>query len=135
MRWNFHPSHGFRFSVIDALAIIACGIATVWGLRELGSIAWLFPFVLAHFFLFCNIFRVPRKPELVWAGCFLFIATVCLIADTHTLYAMVAILPITLAVLAYSIRLPSYHGIFSTPSPAADADSTSAQSNSDEQVV
>jgi hypothetical protein len=108
-----HPTHGFRFSLTDGLAILVCAAATYGGLDALGSIAWLFPFVLGHFFLFCNVFRIPRRPELVWAGCFLVIAAICLIADWPIVRAMLAVLPVTVAVLIYGIRLPSYHGVFS----------------------
>jgi hypothetical protein len=31
---------------------------------------WLPAMVVFHFFLFCNIFKVPRKLELGWAGVF-----------------------------------------------------------------
>ena len=27
-------------------------------------------FVVGHFFLFCNVFRIERKPELIWAAVF-----------------------------------------------------------------
>jgi len=114
LNWKHHPSHGFRFSLTDALAIIVCAIATTWGLWQLGPIAWLFPFVLGHFFLFCNIFRIPRIPELVWAAAFVLISAVCLVLDVSILHALWLILPITLGILVYSIRLPSYHGIFSS---------------------
>ena len=109
-----HPTHGFWFSLSDGLAIAVCIATTAWGLRKLGEVAWLFPFVLGHFFLFCNIFRVPRKPELVWAGAFVVLAAGCLIADASVLHSLWLVLPITAAVLIYSIRLPTYHGIGST---------------------
>lgn len=114
MKWNHHPTHGFRFSVVDALAIIVCIAFTIWGLKALGSTAWLFPFVLGHFFLFCNLFRVPRRPELVWAGCFIALAFTCLVLDRSILNAMWMVLPITAGVLLYAVRLPTYHGVGST---------------------
>lgn len=123
MQWSHHPTHGFRFSATDALAILVCGVATVWGLSELGNVAWIFPFVLGHFFLYCNIFRVPRKPELVWAGSFVLIATICLIADVSLLHAMWIVLPVTLGVLIYSIRLPTYHGMGSSDCSSNDCPS------------
>ena len=114
MKWNHRPSHGFRFSATDAVAIVVCAAATVWGLRELGEVAWFFPFVLGHFFLFCNVFRVPRRPEMVWAGSFIVIATACLVADVSPLHAMWLILPVTVGVLIYAVRLPTYHGVGSS---------------------
>ena len=106
-----HPTHGFRFSITDGLAIIVCLVGTFWGFRELGEVAWLFPFVLGHFFLFCNVFRIPRRPELCWAAAFMTLAAGCLIADVSILHALWLVMPVTLLVLAYSIRLPTYHGI------------------------
>ncbi|PNY37976.1 hypothetical protein C2E31_05625 [Rhodopirellula baltica] len=125
LNWKHHPTHGFRFSSTDAFAIVVCLIATIWGRRTIGDLAWLFPFVLGHFFLFCNVFRVPRKPELVWAGCFLVIATGCLIAEASILYALWMVLPITAGILVYAIRLPSYHGIGAIRSVERDEDPAS----------
>ncbi len=114
MKLKHHPSHGFRFSATDAVAILVCIAATTWGLSAIGPIAWCFPFVLGHFFLFCNVFRVPRKPELVWAASFIMIATTCLIIDQPIWCSMIAVLPVTIGVMVYAIRLPTYHGIGST---------------------
>jgi len=122
LAWKHHPTHGFRFSLTDGLAIVVCIAATIWGLRVVGEVAWLFPFVLGHFFLFCNLFRVPRKPELVWAGMFLLLATGCLIVDASILHSLWLVLPMTAAVLIYSIRLPSYHGIGSKKSLDSDGE-------------
>jgi len=133
MKWNHHPTHGFRFSWTDALAIAVCAAATIWGLREIGSVAWVVPFVLGHFFLFCNVFRVPRKPELVWAGGFITIASICLIVDVSLLHAMWLVLPVTACVLSHSIRLATYHGIGSCIPSAAE--SPILESKPDEKVV
>lgn len=111
MKWSHHPAHGFRFSATDGLAIVVCAGATIWGQNQIGSTAWFFPFVLGHFFLFCNVFRIPRKLELFWAGGFILIATLCLAADVSSLHAMWLVLPVTIGVLVYSIRLPGYHGV------------------------
>lgn len=114
MKWKHHPTHGFRFSATDALAIIVCAAVTIWLLPVLGSIAWLFPFVLGHFFLFCNIFRVPRKPELLWASFFITLAAICLVLDVSILHSMWMVVPVTVGVLLYAVQLPTYHGIYSS---------------------
>ncbi len=119
MKWNHHPTHGFRFSATDALAILVCFGVTAWGLLTLGQIAWLFPFVLGHFFLFCNVFRVPRKPELLWAAIFISMASICLVLDLTILHAMWMVLPVSVLVLTYSVRLPTYHGIGSSKRTSA----------------
>lgn len=118
MKWDYRPTHGVRFFATDAVAIVACGLATLWGLRAFGEIAWFFPFVLGHFFLFCNVFRIPRQPELVWATCFLFITAGCVLARIPILHAMWLVLPVTLGVVIHALRLPNYHGIGSSASRA-----------------
>ena len=111
LNWKHHPRHGFRFSTVDGLAILVCAAATFYGWEYVGNVAWLFPFVLGHFFLFCNVFRVPRVPELIWAGSFVTLATVCAIADVSLVWAMGLVLPVTAAVIVYAIRRPDYHGV------------------------
>ena len=64
-------------------------------------------------FLFCNVFRIPRKPELVWGGLFLIICLVAYLLDAFSPIMLSALIaPVTLVTLIYAIRLPTYHGIF-----------------------
>lgn len=62
---------GMRFSRTDAAALVAGAGATValWGASR--DFALLVPVTPGLFFLFCNVFRVARKPELLWACVFL----------------------------------------------------------------
>ena len=53
------------------MAIGLCVLATALGWSSLGEHALIPALALGHFFLFCNVFRVRRSYELVWAGCFL----------------------------------------------------------------
>lgn len=104
---------GLRLSVLDCVVLIGTVIATVvlWLPTEgLSVIAGL---VVGHFFLFCNVFRIPRKPELVWGGLFLAMCVALLLLDCFTpAFVCGFVVPITLAVLTYSLRLPTYHGIY-----------------------
>ncbi|WP_156346572.1 hypothetical protein [Verrucomicrobium spinosum] len=59
---------GFRFSWTDALVLILGAGLTGWLASFAGELALLAAWVIGHFFLFCNVFRIGRKPELVWAG-------------------------------------------------------------------
>ena len=65
---------GFRISLFDVLVLIAgmigafiVGVQVWWAGMVIG-------FVVGHFFLFCNVFRIGRKPELIWAAVFTFLA-------------------------------------------------------------
>jgi hypothetical protein len=104
---------GFRFSTTDAVAIcvFACA-ATV--LRYGASPAWwLLVIAVAHFFLFCNVFRIHRYRELTWAG--LYILNVCVWAWFDRLTwsnILLSQIPVTLALILMDMRAPGYHGIF-----------------------
>ncbi len=72
----FKPKHnartwGFRFSLTDALAIFAfmSAAGVLWRLGNL--LWWMLAIAAAHFFLFCNVFRIVRRRELVWSGLFI----------------------------------------------------------------
>ena len=69
--------------------------------------------VPAHFFLFCNIFRVARRRELLWSGLFIINVFAWLFAGKLSCMAiLLAQSPVTIAVIASEIRSLHYHGIF-----------------------
>jgi len=59
---------GFRFSVFDAIILGVTAVGTPWLVRKIGAVGWIPAFVVLHFFLFCNVFRIRRVPELVWGA-------------------------------------------------------------------
>src|SRR6478672_653600 len=114
----FEPSHqlrtwGFRFSRADAL-VIAVFVAATSGLRLLESpLWWLLLIVAAHFFLFCNVFRIARHLEYLWA-CF-FILNVGIWFFLERLAwptVLMCQIPITAVLVLLSLRGPRYHGVF-----------------------
>jgi hypothetical protein len=105
-------SPGFRLSAVD-LGVVTLGavgavasafIDTSW------SLAMGLP--VAHFFLFCNVFRISRALELLWAGIFLILAgaTVAWNVPGWSTTVMVAMC-VTLAVVVVEMLKPSYHGV------------------------
>jgi hypothetical protein len=69
-------------------------------------------FVVAHFFLFCNVVRMARPLELLWTGVFLALAVATLLADFPGWPVTTAIaLAVTAAVVVLQMRKPSYHGV------------------------
>lgn len=103
---------GMRFSAADGVVLVVGAIGAV-------ALSWLDPalgffcaFTVLHFFLFCNVFRIRRNAELLWAGTFL--ANAGILFGALGLPAWVAggsQAIITLAVLVYEVRQPTYHGI------------------------
>jgi len=104
---------GFRFSLADAVALAGFGIG-VAVLHHAGSSAsWMVAIVAGHFFLFCNIFRVRRRRELIWAT--LFVVNVglwSLLGLLDWFKVLACQLPVTAAIIAGELRTTRYHGVF-----------------------
>ncbi|MEM8671546.1 MAG: hypothetical protein AAGG48_28760 [Planctomycetota bacterium] len=104
---------GFRLSLVDCVVICMTVVAMGLLWRPTDGFSVIGGLVVGHFFLFCNVFRIPRKPELIWSGTFLLICVFAMLFDAFTPISVCAcVAAVTLLVLIYSIRLPTYHGIF-----------------------
>ena len=104
---------GFRFSLTDALAIcVFLGAAGVLWQQGI-PLWWLLLIAAGHFFLFCNVFRIVRRRELIWAGLFILNVAIWSWLDhltwTHVLMCQ---LPITIWLVAANMREPDYRGVF-----------------------
>jgi hypothetical protein len=103
---------GFRLSAVDAGVLAAAGPATWLAWPHLGAMAGVIPLVVGHFFLFCNVFRIHRTKELVWAAvCVVNVFAWAALAETWWPGILAVQLPVTVAVIALEIRGPWYHGI------------------------
>jgi hypothetical protein len=107
---DFAP--GFRLSVSDLVVLIAGSVAALL----LAGMVWWWGFVIGfavgHFFLFCNVVRMARPLELVWAGAFVLLAasTIALGQPGWPLTICLS-LALTALVVALQMRKPSYHGL------------------------
>jgi hypothetical protein len=107
---------GARLSITDGLALLAGAVLT-WQLHRAleGEARWLVgvPAVaLGHFFLFCNVFRVPTYLELRWTALLLANVVAWRAADALAWAPVLALqTPITLLTLAATLRSPRYHGV------------------------
>lgn len=103
---------GFRCSAVDIAVIV---IATVASIALGGQIWWLgflIAFVVAHFFLFCNVVRMARPLELIWAAVFVGLAAPTILTDQPGWIITTAVSLVTTAiVVAIELRKPSYHGL------------------------
>jgi hypothetical protein len=73
---------GFRLSVVDVFVLVGGTTAAI--VLSMYEWWWGFvsAFVLAHFFLFCNVVRMARVLELVWAGVFVVLAGATVAIET-----------------------------------------------------
>lgn len=108
---RFEP--GFRISVLDTAFVLVLAAAALYS----GSSGSLFAAVAfatpaVQFFLFCNVFRVRRAPELAWAAlCItIFVTGRQLGASPLTLVAASGLLGAL--VIGLEMRHPSDHGVW-----------------------
>lgn len=106
---------GLRFGPGDASFLLICAIATVLLWQSLPQLAPIVPLACGAFFLFCNVFRIARKLELIWAGLLLLNVGALLALNAFSWLLILGIqIPLTGIVLWIEIRSPRYHGIFAT---------------------
>lgn len=100
---------GFRISLLDGTILVA-GVCALWfAPREMAVITGT---AVGHFFLFCNVFRMSRKPELIWAGMFTLLSAATLLWGVPPWPATVAVSILLAAILiALEMKKPRYHGI------------------------
>ena len=76
---DFQP--GFRISPLDSVILCAGLVGSIL----LGWLVWwagfTVGFVVLHFFLFCNVFRIPRGAELIWSAGFIVLAGSTIITE------------------------------------------------------
>jgi len=98
---------------MDAAAI-AVFAAVAAGLHWLGSgLWWVVAIVAGHFFLFCNVFRVIRRRELIWAALLILNVGFWLFLGRLDWFTVLACqLPVSAGVIAWEVKATRYHGIF-----------------------
>ena len=103
---------GFRLSLKDIIIlIIGVGASAYFATDEI-IISIIVLFVLGHFFLFCNVFRISRPPELFWAAVFIFLSMLTLtVGYPGWITTFSSSLILTLIIIFREIKLPAYHGI------------------------
>lgn len=107
---EFKP--GFRFSVLDTV-ILAVASCLAFFLHSYGLVySILVGFIVLHFFLLCNIVRMSRIPELIWATFFICAFYLHLKLSAISLVrALVACMLLTFILVFLEFRKPSYHGV------------------------
>jgi hypothetical protein len=107
---EFQP--GFRLSAIDVIVLVLGGVGSVYAMTVDWWLGVATAFVVLHFFLFCNVLRMSRPLEFIWAGAFsaLAVATISLnLLSWPIVFSMSLLLTVIVALI--EIRRPSYHGI------------------------
>jgi hypothetical protein len=107
---KFQP--GFRLSAIDVIVLVVGSAAAILLWQQTWWIEFIIAFVIAHFFLFCNVFRISRPLELIWAAAFVVTAGATVATGfPGWAAAIVGTLLATTVVLILGMRSPDYHGV------------------------
>ena len=104
-------SPGFRFSVLDGIVLAIGAVATIGVVMIDLWIGIAIAFVVLHFFFFCNILRMSRTLELIWAAIFAVSAVLATVVVVAWPVAFGVSLLATLLVAVVELRRPSYHGV------------------------
>ena len=108
---TFRP--GFRISEIDVGVLILGTVGSPLLARLEESLAFATLFTIAHFFLFCNVLRITRSLELLWAALFVvFAASSFLIGFPAWGHTFTVMLAVTVIFAIIHVLQPSYHGAF-----------------------
>ena len=107
---SFKP--GFRISTIDILVLITGGISAGYGYSHSKMISFIILFVVGHFFIFCNVTRMSRIPELIWTGIFLILAGSSIsTGQPNWLTTFSLSTTTTIIMIVLETRKPRYHGV------------------------
>jgi hypothetical protein len=105
-------TYGFRFSVMDGCVLVVGGLVSWPAYRVLGAQGLLLPFVLGHFFLFCNIFRIRPRYEYIWAGVWVANYGAWLFSGSFGWWGVLAVqTPLTVLLIVLEMRSAEYHGV------------------------
>lgn len=108
---DFKP--GFRLSKFDVAVLLLGGSASILLWSSSMVLAAAMMFVIGHFFLFCNVFRFARPPELIWAATFTVLVWLSFQIQLFSIYIVFLLQSIlTIILLALEVRKPCYHGVF-----------------------
>lgn len=108
---KFDP--GFRLSKTDVGVITISLIGASALFQHSKFLCFSVLFVVTHFFLFCNIIRMSRLSELIWASVFICGVSLSLTIGEPPIYTSIGCsLIVTIILAALEIQKPSYHGAF-----------------------
>lgn len=103
---------GFRISSADVLVLFVAAALYIASRATLGHLALIFVIVPLHFFLFCNVFRIHRSAELIWAAAFA-LNVAAWASDAPLAWTSVLLIqtPITAVLIYWAFRRDDYHGV------------------------
>jgi hypothetical protein len=107
----FNP--GFRLSAADVAVLLVGAAGSLLLSRMDVALGLAVAFIVAHFFLFCNVLRMARALELAWASLFVLLSASTVLNDFPSWsQTFLAMLCFTILFAVRQTRKVSYHGVF-----------------------
>jgi hypothetical protein len=104
---------GCRCSTTDGIVLFIGAAATIITATFDSTIAFAIAFPIIHFFIFCNVIRMARPLELIWAALYLALASTTTLTGHPGWFVTGGVLALlTVVLIAVEMRKPSYHGVF-----------------------
>ncbi len=107
---TFNP--GFRISILDVLFMLAMATLAIFLAGYSAYFALIATTPVVQFFLFCNVFRIRRIPELVWSGSYIIMAAMGYWNGYEPSSIIAFGLSIGGIIIFLETQPPSYHGVF-----------------------
>lgn len=107
---RFRP--GFRLSLFDIVILCAGVMGSAFAGLQLWWAGMIVGLVVLHFFLFCNVFRISRAPELIWAAAIVALAGATILTD-YPGWIATPILAVALSsfLIWRETKREDYHGV------------------------
>lgn len=104
---------GFRLSLIDCIVILLAIVGIIHFYEVDKVFSYIIGIIVSHYFLFCNITRMSRVPELIWASSFIILCTLSLQLNIIPIFiSFIFAMLITVVLVVLETRKPYYHGVF-----------------------
>jgi hypothetical protein len=109
--------HGFRVNLLDIAFIVAVlvGAFFLYVATSDEVIAFIPVHLCAVFFLFCNVFRVRTRHELVWVVSYAASAIYAMVTGVSFWLTVLAVTtPMIAIVVVWAVKSGGYRGVFSS---------------------
>lgn len=118
LSFNQNETCGFRLSLRDVvfIALILVAAVVIYVVTEMLVVALIPVHLCAVFFLFCNVFRVRTRQELVWVVTYLASAVVAIFYDLPFWSVVLSVtMPVLIGVTIWAVMTGGYRGVGFSP--------------------
>ena len=114
--FDVQKEKGFRINLVDMLFIALLIGSSVYIYTQLGNLGYYFLlplYVGFSFFLFCNVFRLKTRDEMIWTFLFLTIVSITFehFPNSWVIYTIGASFVIQAVLIVFHVGSEGYRGV------------------------